>query len=156
MDSQDQEYKLWKIAWPHLVDLDPAKGSEELRKAVVFIVSTNADVFWKWWMQPESIIFRGFVTRLGTNLSHRRRPRRLRVRKRTDKVDFQLVRSWISRCCLNHGECRNRDVSDNTAMPLYVIDCQLAELRVASPEMKYAALSYVWANQGSIELQDQV
>ena len=44
-DSQHTEYKLWKIARPHLIDLDPAKGSEDLRKAVVFVVSTNQDVF---------------------------------------------------------------------------------------------------------------
>jgi hypothetical protein len=64
-------------------------------------------------------------------------------------VDFDYQRSLLSLCDASHDACK-RDWSSD-AFAITVIDCDSFELRTASPDVRYAALSYVW---GSNQSQD--
>ena len=67
------------------------------------------------------------------------------ARKRREFVDFDYLCSLLSDCDDHHDGCKKTGTSD-ISVPITLIDCETFKLYTASPNMKYAALSYVWGN----------
>lgn len=69
-----------------------------------------------------------------------------------DSLDFELLRSWLSRCSKNHGsEC-----APDTAIGdfcLRVIDVRSRRVVEAPPSCRYLALSYVWGDSRQLLLE---
>jgi hypothetical protein len=63
------------------------------------------------------------------------------TRERPDVVDFGYLRSVIAHCDNHHATCKKTGQEDSLAIPIILIDCDTFTLHVASPDMKYAALS---------------
>lgn len=91
-------------------------------------------------MIPSPLTGKPFLAMLSEGESSRR------LRKRPDAVDFATVKTWLSRCQEHHGPC-NEATRTESNPTISVIDCQKFEVIGAGPEMKYAALSYVWGSQ---------
>ncbi|KAI0113658.1 HET-domain-containing protein [Nemania sp. FL0031] len=63
-----------------------------------------------------------------------------------DRIDYGVIRSWISHCKGRHAECL-----DPSFMPLKVIDCRRRIITKVLDHVTYVALSYVWGNSPSLE-----
>jgi len=62
-------------------------------------------------------------------------------------VNVALLKSWLDVCIEEHDhQCRPRPTDGLNG--LRVIDCELRRLVPAPPACRYAALSYVWGQQG--------
>jgi hypothetical protein len=69
-----------------------------------------------------------------------------------DSLDFDLLRSWLSRCSENHGSgCAPDTVTDDFC--LRVIDVGSRRVVEAPPSCRYLALSYVWGDSRQLLLE---
>lgn len=60
---------------------------------------------------------------------------------KADRIDYDAIRTWISRCADTHPACQN----EGGYVPgMKVIDCATRKIVKPQPETRYAALSYVW------------
>jgi hypothetical protein len=60
---------------------------------------------------------------------------------RPDRIDYDAVKTWISRCVDSHSACPN----EGGYVPgMKVIDCAARKIVKPQPDTRYAALSYVW------------
>jgi len=72
-----------------------------------------------------------------------------------DKIDFDLVRRWLSYCSLHHA-CGDEARGRPAVRELRVIDCLAWSVIPLPQDFKYVALSYVWGpdSSGKSELLD--
>jgi hypothetical protein len=68
------------------------------------------------------------------------------------KVHCDVVRTWIRRCDLEHGDICARHLSSHICLPGFqVIDCNMRKVVGAPTNCAYAALSYVWGSSNTTE-----
>jgi hypothetical protein len=61
------------------------------------------------------------------------------------RVDFDLVKRWVSNCSSSHSECKS-DMQRRLQGPR-VIDCTMRTVIEAPVDCQFVALSYVWSGQ---------
>ena len=63
----------------------------------------------------------------------------------TGCTDYGLVKSWLGKCCAEHGpECQMRDPVYTLALNIYLIDVQTRRFMRRCNNERFVALSYVW------------
>jgi hypothetical protein len=68
------------------------------------------------------------------------------------KVHWDVVRSWIRTCDLEHGDTCAKHRSNHICLPGFqVIDCNTRRVVAAPTNCAYAALSYVWGSSNTTE-----
>ncbi|KAH7130515.1 heterokaryon incompatibility protein-domain-containing protein [Dendryphion nanum] len=88
-----------------------------------------------------NVLHSGFIGRVGSNCPYQARA--ISVRRPNNKIDFELVRSWIARCIGSHsGECQS--ATQGEIPYLRLINCVSRKIVSPSSEVSFVALSYVW------------
>lgn len=60
-------------------------------------------------------------------------------------IDYALVKSWLERCCTEHGaECHRSDEESILPLDIYLIDVHKRQFVRHSAGNRFVALSYVW------------
>ena len=68
-------------------------------------------------------------------------------------VNYDLVRSWLKKCHMQHGSpCRREDDCRRSTQKIYLIDVQTREIIRHHVDSQYVALSYVWGKGSDEEL----
>ena len=63
----------------------------------------------------------------------------------TGCTDYGLVKSWLGKCCADHGlECQMGDTVSTLPLNIYLIDVQTRRFVQRCTGERYVALSYVW------------
>ena len=63
-------------------------------------------------------------------------------------VNYALVKSWLQKCCAEHGnECQVDDTVSALALDIYLIDVKARHLVRRRSGDRFVALSYVWGKQ---------
>ena len=60
-----------------------------------------------------------------------------------NRVDFELINSWIDHCCENHSKTCDASLEDRIPR-LKAINCSSQIVEIIDPQHPYAALSYTW------------
>lgn len=69
------------------------------------------------------------------------------IRARSDNVDFNLLKGWLSHCRSDHKLCNVKSNSEHS-ISLRLIDCHSLKIVKAAQGEAYVALSYVWGKGG--------
>ena len=66
----------------------------------------------------------------------------------TGCTDYGLVKSWLGKCCAEHGpECQMRDIMSTLPLNIYLIDVQTRRFVRRYSNERFVALSYVWGTR---------
>ena len=69
------------------------------------------------------------------------------------KIDFEMVQGWISKCQAGHSHC-SRSIPDPGVHPQRLLDCLTRKVVQTLGPAKYAALSYVWGSPQATSSSD--
>ena len=141
--SEGKSFHLWRVRLNYTKALNRLKNSSRLESQTGMVVTSISEAESLDWLNHYRTDYKGFLAPFESE-SH---CLDLSVRRRSEFVDFGVLRSWVSNCQNGHDSCNRCESFEAVAVPVLVIDCDTSELCAASASTKYAALSYVWGNE---------
>ena len=100
-------------------------------------------VCWRWSDDGDKRLYdyyeQGFFVQYDPNI----RPANFAAEALSQKVNFPLLCSWYNQCKETHDDCHD-DADWQPVTAVFMIDCDNRKVIPRMPNMRYAALSYVW------------